>query len=153
MLRSALSSPSTDASLGERPSLLGFWPLVAAIFFMVSGGPYGLEEVVATHGYGRSIGLFLLVPVLWALPIAVIIGELAAALPQEGGYVGWIQRALGPFWSGLAAWLSIVAMCCDMAIYPTMFVTYLGRLWPVYLGTAVFQPGWWLGIAMIVERP
>lgn len=147
--RSLWSRWTGTQQVAQSGRLLGFWPLVASIFFMVSGGPYGLEEVVATHGYSRSVGLFLLVPILWALPIALLIGELGSGLPQEGGYVGWIHRALGPFWSGLSAWLSVVAMCCDMAIYPTMFVTYIGRLFPQFAGTDVLRPGWWLGVAMI----
>ena len=34
-------------------------------------------------------------------------------------------RALGPFWGFQEAWLSLAASIFDMAIYPTLFVTYL----------------------------
>jgi len=34
---------------------LTLWPLVAATFFMVSGGTYGTEEIVHGAGYGRAI--------------------------------------------------------------------------------------------------
>jgi amino acid transporter len=37
---------------------------------------------------------------------------------------------MGPFWGFQEAWLSLVASIFDMAIYPTLFVLYLGRLWP-----------------------
>ena len=64
------------------------------------------------------------------LPTALMVGELAATLPEEGGYYAWVRRALGPFWGFQEAWLSLVASVFDMAIYPTLFTLYLGRLWP-----------------------
>src|SRR3954469_14284458 len=105
-------------------------PLIAAIFFMVSGGPYGLEEIIQKAGYSRTILILLLVPFIWSLPVALIVGELAAALPEEGGYYAWVRRALGPFWGFQEAWLSMVASVFDMAIYPTLFTLYIGRLFP-----------------------
>ena len=59
-----------------------------------------------------------------------MIGELASALPAEGGYYAWVRRALGNFWGFQEAWLSLVASIFDMAIYPTLFVAYLTRLIP-----------------------
>jgi amino acid transporter len=59
-----------------------------------------------------------------------MVGELAAAIPAEGGFYVWVRRAMGPFWGFQEAWLSLVASIFDMAIYPTVFVLYLGRLWP-----------------------
>ena len=105
-------------------------PLIAAIFFMVSGGPYGLEEIIQKAGYSRTILILLLVPFIWSLPVALIVGELSAALPEEGGYYAWVRRALGRFWGFQEAWLSLVASVFDMAIYPTIFLLYLGQLWP-----------------------
>ena len=97
---------------------------------MVSGGTYGTEDIVHGAGYGRAILILLLTPVLWSLPTAFMIGELAAALPAEGGYYAWVRRALGNFWGFQEAWLSLVASIFDMAIYPTLFVAYLTRLVP-----------------------
>src|SRR3979411_1180761 len=97
---------------------------------MVSGGTYGTEEIVHGAGYGRAILILLLTPVLWSLPTAFMIGELSSALPAEGGYYAWVTRGLGPFWGFQEAWLSLVASIFDMALYPTLFVLYLTRLWP-----------------------
>ena len=106
------------------------WPLVAATFFMVSGGTYGTEDVVHGAGYGRAILILLLTPILWSLPTAFMIGELSSALPQEGGYYAWVRRAMGKFWGFQEAWLSLVASIFDMAIYPTLFVAYMTRMFP-----------------------
>ncbi len=109
---------------------LTLWPLVAATFFMVSGGTYGTEEIVHGAGYGRAILILLLTPLLWSLPTAFMIGELSSALPHEGGYYAWVRRAMGNFWGFQEAWLSLVASIFDMAIYPTLFVAYLTRMFP-----------------------
>lgn len=97
---------------------------------MVSGGTYGTEDIVHGAGYGRAILILLLTPILWSLPTAFMIGELSSALPYEGGYYAWVRRAMGNFWGFQEAWLSLVASIFDMAIYPTLFVLYLDRLFP-----------------------
>jgi amino acid transporter len=104
--------------------------LAAATYFMVSGGPYGVEELVQDTGYKLAIVILFVVPLIWSLPTGLMVGELAAALPAEGGFYVWVRRAMGPFWGFQEAWLSLVASIFDMAIYPTLFVLYLGRLWP-----------------------
>ena len=97
---------------------------------MVSGGTYGTEDIVHGAGYGKAILILLLTPILWSLPTAFMIGELSSALPHEGGYYAWVRRAMGNFWGFQEAWLSLVASIFDMAIYPTLFVLYLDRLFP-----------------------
>jgi amino acid transporter len=109
--------------------------LVGALYFMVSGGPYGLEELLSKAGAWGAVLVLLVTPVLWSLPTALMVGELGAALPEEGGYYVWVKRALGPLLGFQEAWLSLAASIFDMAIYPTLFVSYLARLWPA-LGEA-----------------
>jgi amino acid transporter len=126
---------------------LTLWPLVAATFFMVSGGTYGIEDIVHGAGYGRAILILLLTPVLWSLPTAFMIGELSSALPHEGGYYAWVRRAMGNFWGFQEAWLSLVASIFDMAIYPTLFVLYLTRMFPWF---AEGHRGVMVGLAVVI---
>jgi amino acid transporter len=112
---------------------LGLLPLVAATFFMVSGGPYGIEGLVQQSGYTGAIAILLVIPLIWALPTGLMVGELAAAIPAEGGFYVWVHRALGPFWGFQEAWLSLAASVFDMAAYPAIFVLSLGQLWPTAL--------------------
>ena len=126
---------------------LTLWPLVAATFFMVSGGTYGTEDIVHGAGYGRAILILLLTPLLWSLPTAFMIGELSSALPYEGGYYAWVRRAMGNFWGFQEAWLSLVASIFDMAIYPTLFVAYLTRMFPWFQEG---NRGWWVALAVVV---
>ena len=121
-------------------------PLIAATYFMVSGGPYGLEELIGKAGYQKTFAILLLTPLLWSLPTALMVGELSSALPETGGYYVWVRRALGPFWGFQEAWLSLAASIFDMAIYPTLFIYYLGHLLPALGGG---WTGWAIGVAMI----
>ncbi len=95
---------------------------------MVSGGPYGLEDIVGQAGYLRALLLLAVVPIIWSLPTALMIGELASAMPEEGGFYVWVSRAFGRFWGFQEAWLSLSASVFDMAIYPSLAVAYLGQL-------------------------
>jgi len=114
---------------------------------MVSGGTYGIEDIVHGAGYGRAILFLVLTPLLWSLPAAFMIGELSSALPHEGGYYAWVRRAMGNFWGFQEAWLSLVASIFDMAIYPTLFVLYLTRLFPWF---AEGHRGLMVGLAVVI---
>ena len=118
------------ATMKTKTAKLTLWPLVAATFFMVSGGTYGTEEIIHGAGYSRGILILLFLPIFWSLPTAFMIGELSSALPQEGGYYAWVRRGLGNFWGFQEAWLSLAASIFDMAIYPTLFVFYLKQVTP-----------------------
>jgi amino acid transporter len=104
---------------------------------------------VAGHGYGGALALIAVLPVVWSVPCALVVGELASALPATGGYYAWVKRGLGPFWGLQEGWLSLAYSAVDNAIYPTLLVTYLAQLFPALGGEAYGQPGWWLGLACV----
>jgi len=120
-----------DLALKPARKKMRYLPLIAATYFMVSGGPYGIEDILGGAGFAKAILILLLLPFLWSLPTALMIGELAAALPAEGGFYMWVRRALGPFWGYQEGWLSLSASIFDMAIYPAIFVLYLGKFNPL----------------------
>ena len=143
---SALNSrPTPQPTTGLRLPPVGLAPLLMATYCMVSGGPYGLEELIAKTGYTTSLLVLILLPLCWSLPTTLMVSELCAALPAEGGFYVWARRGLGRFWGLQQAWLSLAASIFDMALYPTLFVAYLAQLWPeagkgvapMLLGTAM----------------
>jgi amino acid transporter len=105
-------------------------PLITATYFMVSGGPYGIEDILGGAGFAWAIAILLVLPFLWSLPTTLMIGELASSIPAEGGFYVWVRRALGPFWGYQESWLSLSASVFDMALYPSIFVLYLGKFSP-----------------------
>ncbi|HXA48717.1 MAG TPA: APC family permease [Candidatus Acidoferrum sp.] len=125
---------------------LTLWPLIAAVYLMVAGGPFGLEDTVSQMGYQGAILILLITPVIWALPAALMVAELASALPEEGGFYVWARRAMGPFGGFMEAWLTLVGSIFDMAIYPTLFVSYLEHFNPAI---TAHGRGFWIGVAMI----
>ena len=129
------------SAAGLRPGLrreLGLLPLVAVVFFNVSGGPFGIEDAVSSFGPGLALALLVVTPFVWSLPVALAMGELAAALPEEGGYVAWVRRAFGPFWSFQVGWWSWLNSFVDVAVYPALFAEYLRFWWPDLAGPARF---------------
>jgi len=100
-------------------------PLVAVMFFTVSGGPFGLEGLVGEVGPGLALLLLVATPLLYSVPETLLIGELASMLPVEGGYYQWVKRAFGRFWGFWNGWLSWIYSLVDMAIYPVLFLQYL----------------------------
>jgi amino acid transporter len=125
-----------------------FLPLIAATYFMVSGGPYGIEDILGGAGYARAIVILLALPLIWSLPTALMIGELASAIPAEGGFYAWVRRAMGPFWGYQESWLSLSASIFDMAIYPAIFVSYLGKFNPA-LTDHWHGYGWSLAVVVL----
>jgi amino acid transporter len=75
-----------------------------------------------------------------------MVSELASAMPQEGGFYVWVTRAMGRFWGFQEVWLSLAGSIFDMAIYPTLFVEYLGHFAPALTSGG---KGIWIGVALI----
>ncbi len=105
-------------------------PMIAATYFMVAGGPYGLEDIVHKTGYDATLLILLLTPLLWSLPTALMVSELATAIPEEGGFYVWVRRGMGRFMGYQEAWLTLAGSVFEMALYPNLFVSYLGRFAP-----------------------
>ena len=63
------------AKAAPRLRLLG---LVFVLYFTVSGGAFTLEALVADVGPVLALAALVAIPVLWAVPEALLIGELAS---------------------------------------------------------------------------
>src|SRR6266581_908302 len=120
-------------------------PLVAVMFFTVSGGPFGLEGLVGSVGPGVAVLLLVATPLVYSVPEALLIGELASMLPVEGGYYQWVKRAFGRFWGFWNGWLSWAYSLIDMAIYPVLLLQYLHFFLP---GLGPLD-GWLLALVLI----
>jgi amino acid transporter len=105
-------------------------PLVAVIFFTVSGGPYGLEPLLGFAGDHGALLLLMLTPMLWDLPAIFTVLELNSMMPVEGGYYRWVKHALGTRWGFFEGWWTWLYTFIDLAIYPVLFVQYAGFFFP-----------------------
>ncbi len=68
-------------------------------------------------------------------------------MPEDGGYYIWVRRGMGRFWGFQEAWLSLVGSVFDMAIYPTLFVSYLAHFVPAMMAG---QHATWIGVGLIM---
>lgn len=144
---SAISHPQRLPGISRSKSAkLTLIPLIAATYFMVAGGPYGLEDIVHMSGYGGAILILLITPLLWSVPTALMVSELASAIPEEGGFYVWVRRGMGPFWGYQEVWLTLAGSIFEMALYPNLFVDYLGHFAPAMTAG---NRGMWLGLGMI----
>jgi amino acid transporter len=121
-------------------------PMITATYFMVAGGPYGLEEVVQKTGYLATLLILVVTPLLWSLPTAMMVSELATAIPEEGGFYIWVRRGMGRFWGFQETWLTLAGSVFEMALYPNLCVAYASRFMP---GLQSGHRGLLLGFAMI----
>jgi amino acid transporter len=122
------------------------WPLVGAVYLIVAGGPFGLEDIVGSSGYLGAIVILLTTPLIWSLPTALMVSELSSAIPEDGGYYRWVARGMGRFWGFQEGWLSLTGSIFDLAIYPTLFVSYLSRFAPALVAG---HRGVLIGVIMI----
>src|ERR1700737_610118 len=141
------SKTSPTTGIGKTVRKISVVPMIAATYFMVAGGPYGLEEVVHKTGYVATLLILLVTPLLWSLPTALMVSELATAIPEEGGFYIWVRRGMGRFWGFQETWLTLAGSVFEMALYPNLCVAYASRFTP---GLQSGHRGLFLGFAMVV---
>lgn len=136
---------------------LNLFALVSVIFFTVSGGAYGIEPLVGKVGAGWAIALIIITPLMWSLPISLMVSELSSAMPAEGGYYIWVRRALGDFCGVQEGWWTICYTAVDMAIYPVLFVNYLAYFVPSlaldengFSNWNIFFARWFICVGIII---
>ena len=123
--------PASDVTHGiAREKKLTVAGLAAVAYFTCSGGPFGLEPLIAAVGPGYAVLLILVSPVLWSMPLALMSVELTTMMPEEGGYYVWVSRAMGRCWGVQEAWWSLWNTIALMALFVVLFVTYLGFFIP-----------------------
>src|SRR4029077_3891166 len=98
---SALKVGTANANGVRKMTVL---PMIAATYFMVAGGPYGLEDIVQKTGYRATLLILLVTPLIWSIPTAMMVSELATAIPDEGGFYVWVRRGMGHFMGYQETW-------------------------------------------------
>src|SRR5487761_952377 len=143
-----MKTPRELKTIGElkRAAKISVLPMITATYFMVAGGPYGLEDIVQKTGYAVTLLILIVTPLLWSLPVAMMVSELATAIPEEGGFYIWVRRGMGRLWGYQETWLTLAGSVFEMALYPNLFVDYIGQFSPAL--TAGHR-GLALGFAMI----
>lgn len=61
---------------------------------------------------------FLVFPVIWAVPESLITAELSTAMPGNGGFVVWADRAFGPFSGSLMGAAAVRSILVVVLLIP-----------------------------------
>jgi amino acid transporter len=104
----------------HRGNKLKLLPLVFLIYFEVAGGPYGAEWAVQAAGPLFTLLGFLVFPFAWGVPVSLVTAELAAAIPGNGGFVLWADRAFGPLAGSLLGTWKYLSCVVNVAAYPAL---------------------------------
>ena len=139
---------SSHGGSGHIGGKLGLSSLVFLTFYSVSGGAFGIEQIVQAAGpLYALLGFSLLL--VWAVPEALVTAELSGALPESSGSVAWVTAAFGPFWGFQKGWLSWLSGVSDNSLYPILFLDTLVSLMTSMNGeVSIFSSGYprWLFI-------
>jgi amino acid transporter len=112
----------------------GLLYFVFVMFAYVTGGPFGLEDMVTTSGPGMTLVYLLVIPLFWSIPVSLATAELTTAIPVEGGFYRWVRISHGDFWGFLMGWWNWSASWLLGASYAVLFTDYLGAYFPGLLG-------------------
>ena len=102
--------------------------LVFMTYSVICSGAYGLEEMISGSGPGMALLTLVVLPFIWAVPVALACAELSARYPVEGGYYRWARMAFGDFTGYMAGWLVWLANLATNAAFAVLFANYL-RYW------------------------
>ena len=103
---------------------------------MVFGGTVGVGilrlpgTLAAALGDARLIVLFWIFGGIYALLGAVAVAELAAMLPEAGGFYVYARRAFGPGAGFVVGWSDWVNAVASIAYASLTSAVFFGTLWP-----------------------
>src|SRR5512137_747528 len=103
-------------------------PLFGLIYFTVCGGAFGAEPIIGWSGPGMAMLLLILIPIMFSLPIMLMVRELQSMMPAEGGYYHWIKQGMGRFAGFMSGWLMWIVSWLDVsryAVWATYYLTFL----------------------------
>src|SRR5713226_5080497 len=107
-------------------------PFVALLFAYCAGGPFSLESMISTSGPGLGLTFLLVVPLLFAVPIALATAEMTTLMPVEGGFYRWTRAALGDFWGFQCGWWNWTGTFFMWASYGVVLADYVAQVTPVH---------------------
>ena len=102
--------------------------VIFMIFCLCAAGAYGIEDMIPEAGPGLTLVMLIVLPFLWSVPMGLVAAELGSALPQEGGFYRWVQRACGEFWGFQAGWWRTISIYIDNTIYVVLAGSYFASV-------------------------
>jgi len=102
--------------------------VVFMIFCLCAAGAYGIEDMIPAAGPGLTLVMLIVLPFVWSTPMGLVAAELGSAIPEEGGFYKWVQRACGEFWGFQAGWWRTISIYIDNTIYVVLAGSYVASV-------------------------
>ena len=102
--------------------------VVFMIFCLCAAGAYGIEDMIPNAGPGLTLVMLIVLPFVWSTPMGLVAAELGSAIPEEGGFYKWVQRACGEFWGFQAGWWRTISIYFDNTIYVVLAGSYVASV-------------------------
>ena len=80
-----------DPTQTKTTPTLKLWPLAVLVFYNVSGGPFGIEPSIRAGGNFFAIIGFIIFPLIWSVPEALVTAELGSAFQDPAAGVAWVE--------------------------------------------------------------
>lgn len=106
--------------------------LMMMTYFSTCGGPFGIESAIEAAGPLYTLIGLVVIPLIWALPQALMAAELSLLFNTNGGNVVWVQGAFGDFVGWVNAYNNVGSTFSSMTLLVVLFVDYLP-----------YQFSWW----------
>ena len=123
------------------------------------------QDAVSTGGPLLALLGFIVLPLVWSVPEALVTAELATAFPEDSGYVAWVTAAFGPFWGFQEGWWSWLSGVTDNSVYPVLLLSYVDAVLPGAPSAPRFkktpleinpekscQEGWWSWLSGVTDN-
>ena len=117
-----------SAHAGLKKHRISTSTVVFMIFCLCAAGAYGIEDMIPQAGPGLTLVMLIVLPFLWSTPMALVASELGSAIPEEGGFYKWVQRACGEFWGFQAGWWRTISIYVDNTIYVVLAGSYIATV-------------------------
>ncbi|MBD3398673.1 amino acid permease [Candidatus Micrarchaeota archaeon] len=123
---------------------LGIFVLAMMTFAAIAS----LRGLPSMAEYGLSSAFFfVLVAIVFFIPVSLVSAELATGWPKRGGVYSWIKEAFGQRWGFLAIWLQWIQ---NVVWYPTVLSFAAGALAYIFNPALANEPLYIFGVIVAV---
>jgi len=111
-----------------KKSKVSLLAVCAIIYSYTASAAYGIEDIVGWGGPGLTFLVLIIVPFIWAIPLALVSAELSSMYPETGGLYVWIKKAMGEFAGFLGGWWYFLCNVVATAVFLVLIVSYISDL-------------------------
>ncbi|CCW68944.1 unnamed protein product [Phytomonas sp. Hart1] len=143
-------SPKTREAIQPK-AVLSTLTLFGVMYVSTISGCYGMENSVRSGGPLLSIIFFLLIPLVWGVPVSICVAELSCAIPSNAGPVMWVNCAFQPWVTFTTILWTTFLSTVDNSLYPEILADYCAMLFDIDSVTKTWVKIGFLSLCMVVN--